>query len=90
MRKLVLSALLLGCFAGCGAPPEAVITMDEYNQLAPGTGISQAQMIIGGQGKEVSSGNNVITYQWKNPDGSSATAVFKGDQLISKTQTGLK
>ena len=29
-------------------------------------------------------------YQWKNPDGSSMTAVFMNDKLVLKTQVNLK
>jgi hypothetical protein len=80
-------------------PP--VVTRYEFDMIRPGMSHSQASLIIGGDGEEMSSSRiegvpgvmpavETIMYHWVNANGSNMNAMFQNDRLISKAQFGLK
>lgn len=67
------------------------ISKRQYDQLETGMTLSQVQHIMGKPGENSAEiYSNTSVYQWKNPDGSSVTAVFVNDKLAVKTQVNLK
>jgi len=94
--------VLISLMAGCSSqPPPTPITMGKYNMLFPGASYSHACSVIGIDGVETSSSEmpgipgftqsiRTVMYVWQNPDGSSMSAMFQNDKLISKAQLGLK
>jgi hypothetical protein len=71
------------------------VTKANYDQVQTGMSLSQVQDIIGKPGEltteiSVPIGGQQAFYHWKNPDGSSMTAVFIGDKLVLKNQVNLK
>jgi hypothetical protein len=72
-----------------------VITLTKFNQIQNGMTIQQIQELIGSnEGKLLGSTNagNISgkVYSWQNPQGSNAIVEFKNDQVVSKSQAGLK
>jgi hypothetical protein len=71
-----------------------VITLAKFNQVQNGMAIQQVQELIGSEGKLLGSTNagNISgkVYSWQNPQGSNAIVEFKNDQVVSKSQAGLK
>ncbi|AFY74274.1 Beta-lactamase inhibitor (BLIP) [Synechococcus sp. PCC 7502] len=67
-----------------------VISLAKFNQIQNGMTIQQVQELIGNSGKLVTTSNDDKLYQWQNPQGSNAIVEFKRDQVISKSQAGLK
>jgi hypothetical protein len=71
-----------------------LITLAKFNQIQNGMTIQQIQELIGSEGKLLGSTNagNISgkVYSWQNPQGSNAIVEFKNDQVVSKSQAGLK
>jgi hypothetical protein len=71
-----------------------LITLTKFNQIQNGMTIQQIQELIGNEGKLLGSTNagNISgkVYSWQNPQGSNAIVEFKNDQVVSKSQAGLK
>jgi hypothetical protein len=76
------------------SPSNDVITLAKFNQIQNGMTIQQIQELIGTEGKLLASTNAGSTsgkvYWWQNHQGSNAIVEFKNDQVISKSQAGLK
>lgn len=82
-----------------GAANSPKITLSEYNAIQEGMSYSTVCSIIGGQGEmlagaDVGLGDAFVTqmYTWKGEDSeiASATIMFQGGQVISKSQFGLQ
>ncbi len=80
-------------------PP--VVTLAEYRRLQPRMTYLSVRMVVGAPGKELASNyeptiRGVLPsgfrriYIWKNPDGSSLTALFEDDALVLATQSDLR
>jgi hypothetical protein len=68
---------------------QQIVTRADYEILKLGMTVTDAQARLG-RAIEQSRDEATVTYKWTNADGAELTAVFKGDRLISKQQTGLK
>jgi len=71
------------------------VTKAKYDQVQTGMALSQVQDIIGKPGEltteiSVPTGGPQAFYHWKNPDGSSMTAIFLNGKLVLKNQINLK
>jgi outer membrane protein assembly factor BamE (lipoprotein component of BamABCDE complex) len=71
------------------------VTKAKYDQVQTGMTLSQVQDIIGKPGEltteiSVPTGGSQAFYHWKNPDGSSMTAIFLNGKLVLKNQINLK
>ena len=71
------------------------VTKANYDQVQTGMSLSQVQDIIGKPGEltteiSVPTGGPQAFYHWKNPDGSSMTAIFLNGKLVLKNQINLK
>jgi hypothetical protein len=71
------------------------VTKAKYDQVQTGMTLSQVQDIIGKPGEltteiSVPTGGPQAFYHWKNPDGSSMTAIFLNGKLVLKNQINLK
>ena len=80
-------------------PP--VVTLAEYHRVRPRMTYLSVRMVVGAPGKELASNyeptiRGVLpsvprrVYIWKNPDGSSMTALFEDDALVLATQSDLR
>lgn len=76
------------------APRRNGITMDEYTRLSTGMTYEQAVEIIGEPGEEMSrsdlAGISTVAYTWQNRGGSNAMLMFQNDELVQKSQFGLR
>lgn len=86
----LIGALLL---ASC-SPPQAV-TFDEFKRIEIGMTKAQVDMITEAHGElrsttGASSGYDLTSYRWLNPDGSSMTVTFVDDRADRITQSGLR
>gem|GEM_PF-2392633 len=70
-------------------PFQQSVSRADYELLKTGMTITAAQASLG-RAIESSRDQTSVTYKWTNGNGSGITAVFKGDCLISKQQSGLK
>lgn len=68
---------------------QQLVSRADYEQLKVGMTITDAQAALG-RAIEISRDATTATYRWTNGDGSQITAVFKGDRLTIKEQSGLK
>jgi outer membrane biogenesis lipoprotein LolB len=71
------------------------VTKHHYEQIQTGMTLSQVQNIVGLPGETTAAVSLPVAgeqafYHWKNPDGSSMTAVFVNDKLVVKNQLNLK
>jgi len=75
-------------------PSSTIMTLAKFNQIQNGMTITQVQKLIGNEGKLLgsSSSGNITgkVFWWQNPEGSNALVEFKNDQVVSKSQAGLK
>ena len=69
------------------------ITLDRYQQVQTGMSIAKVETIVG-EGQETSrseaGGSLAANYRWQNADGSMMNAMFQGNKLVTKAQSGLK
>jgi len=69
------------------------ITLDRYKQVQTGMPIAKVETIVG-EGQETSrseaGGSLAVNYRWQNADGSKMNAMFQGNKLVTKAQSGLK
>jgi|ERR1043165_1188386 hypothetical protein len=76
------------------ASRQATLTLNQYLALQDGMTYSQVRDKLLGDGEEVSRNNigqyTTVMYVWKNKDGSSVNVIFQNDQLVSKSQFGLR
>jgi hypothetical protein len=63
-------------------------TSTKYNQLQEGMTTAQVMAVMGQTTSESFNGSRTTTYTWKNSDGSSITASFQEDRLVSKRRGG--
>ena len=68
---------------------QQIVSRAEYERLEMGMTLTDAQAMLG-RAIEVNHDEATATYQWINKDGSKITAVFKGNRLVRKEQSGLK
>lgn len=79
------------------------VTKAKYDQIQTGMTLEQVQKVVGKPGEvtgemsfnvpgvpDVPIGGQQALYHWKNPDGSSMTALFINDKLVLKTELNLK
>lgn len=77
------------------------VTLNEYMSLNIGISYLKAAELIGTMGKEVSRNHidgapgvmdsvDTVMYMWQNEDGSNMNAMFQNDNLMQKSQFGLK
>ena len=69
-------------------PP--VISMAQYQALQPGMSYQEVVRVLGRPGEEVSRGENILGYVWRNPDYSMVTVVFINGRMAAKNQAGLR
>jgi hypothetical protein len=69
------------------------ITLDRYNQVQSRMSIARVETLVG-EGLEMSrseaDGSLTVNYRWQNADGSAMNAMFQGNKLVTKAQSGLK
>lgn len=69
------------------------ITLERYKQVQTGMSIAKVETIVG-EGQETSrseaGGSLSVNYRWQNADGSMMNAMFQGNKLVTKAQSGLK
>lgn len=65
------------------------VSRADYERLTIGMTLTDAQASLG-KAIEVSRDEMTATYRWINSDGSTITAIFKGNHLTSKQQLNLK
>jgi hypothetical protein len=74
----------------CNLPYSALIRAMYEQCFSPGMSYIQVSNITGWKGEEISSSGASTTYRWGDGDGSSMVLIFENDQLVSKSQSGLK
>ena len=76
------------------SPFATVVTLNDYNQIAPGITYQEAVTIIGTKGTELARssvlGFETVIYTWSNPLGSNMNVTFQNNRFVSKAQFGLK
>ncbi|WP_248924959.1 DUF3862 domain-containing protein [Paenibacillus hamazuiensis] len=106
MRKwaILLTAAMLMIGAGCSAAPkqqqqqqEVTITKAEFDSINPDASYEDVQKAVGGPGQIVSETGDknlpdyTVTYQYKgDKPNSSAKITFRGNKMISKSQSNLE
>jgi hypothetical protein len=69
------------------------ITLERYKQVQSGMSIAKVETIVG-EGLEMSrleaGGSLTVNYRWQNANGSTMNAMFQGNKLVTKAQTGLR
>ena len=86
-------ALSSGSLPESSLDSPAIVTKSQYNQIDDGMSYQTVCDIIGTPGNEMSRSQiasiTTAMYSWRNSNGSSMTAMFQNDRLISKSQFGL-
>jgi hypothetical protein len=71
----------------------AIVTKEEYDQIADGVTYEEVSSTIGVPGEEMSRSeiacNTTLMYAWQNFDGSDMLAMFQNDRLLTRSQFGL-
>jgi hypothetical protein len=79
--------------APAASPKVEAVSMAKYEQVKTGMALAEVEKILG-KGIETSRmdamGTTTVSYNWKNSNGSSMSAVFQNDLVTSKMQFGLK
>lgn len=102
MKKIIYSLVLSFILAACS---RGVAIKAKYDALQYGMSYEEAVKVIGGAGnlanqKRLTPGvpragekeedvSYLKTYEWKNPNGTTITAVFLNNKLSQKGQSGL-
>ncbi len=102
-EMVFFSILILSLLVNACTQINPRVTKAQYDQAQTGMSLSQVQDIVGKPRETTAElswnfpgvenlpiGSQQAFYQWKNPDGSSMTAVFINDKLVLKTQVNLK
>ena len=85
-----LILLLIGCGSSGSHNRSNIVDKLKYDNIKEGMSYAQVVEIIGSKGKETGHSTTSKNYWWKNPDGSGLYALFVKDELVVKSQTGLR
>jgi ABC-type Zn uptake system ZnuABC Zn-binding protein ZnuA len=90
----ILIVCLILFMTGCGSSgsnnKSNIVDKLKYDHIKEGMSYAQVVEIIGSKGQETGHSTTSKNYWWKNPDGSGLYALFVKDELVVKSQTGLK
>ena len=81
---------MIGCGSGGSNSKSNIVDKLKYDTIKEGMSYSKVVEIIGSKGKETGRSTTSKSYWWKNRDGSGLYALFVKDELIVKSQTGLR
>jgi hypothetical protein len=68
----------------------SAITMAQYHAIQPAMSYQEVVNILGRPGVEAGRGENVVSYHWQNPDGSTVAANFVNGRMIVKVPVMLR
>jgi hypothetical protein len=81
---------LIGCGSSVSNNKSDLIDKLKYDNIREGMSYAQVVEIMGSKGQETGHATTSKSYWWKNPDGSGLYALFVKDELVVKSQTGLR
>jgi outer membrane protein assembly factor BamE (lipoprotein component of BamABCDE complex) len=91
--RAVVVALLAFALAACAAGCASKVSQSSYDKIQPGMTVAEVEGILGKGGVFTASAGLAIgdvSFSIKSKDGQKQiTVIFRGDKVVSKTQTGL-